>query len=156
MSATPEEKIDYLVHNTACVIRIGTIFCLSSSFVVAGSPSREVPTRTTSYTHLRDAFIRSLQARQQLLRSRGTLSDDTIMSIQSPINKLKTLFPNTPLNKHTPLDILLTPPFPDKPRTLILRDLGVIQDDWVAQEFVLAYFEGDGNSPAVSQFPFVP
>lgn len=74
------------------------------------------------------------------------------MAIQSPINKLKTLFPNTPLTKHTPLDILLTPPFPDKPRTLILRDLGVIQDDWVAQEFVLAYFEGDGNSPAVSKF----
>ena len=72
------------------------------------------------------------------------------MTIQSPINKLKSLFPNTSLKKGTPLDIVLTPPIPAKPRALILRDLGVVQDDWVAQQFMLAYFEGEGNSPAVS------
>ena len=98
----------------------------------------------------RDAFIRSLNARQQLAHQRGTLSSEEQLSVQSPIGKLKTIFPNAPLLKHTPLDLLLAPPDPTGHRTLIVRDLGAIQNDWVAQEVMLAYFEGDGNSPAVS------
>ena len=93
--------------------------------------------------------MRSLQARQHLAVQGGSLSPEEQLVVQSPINKLKSIFPNTPLNKHTPVDILLTPPFPTQPRTLIFRDLGVIQNDWVAQEFMLAYFAGEGNSPAV-------
>ncbi|THH18103.1 hypothetical protein EW146_g2830 [Bondarzewia mesenterica] len=129
-SATADEKIEHIVRNTACVLRI-------------------IPTRNTSYTHLRDAFVRSLQARQQLARQRGTLSPEEQLGIQSPIGKLKTIFPNAPLAKHSPLDILLAPPDLTGPRTLIVRDLGAIQNDWVAREFVLAYFEGGGNSPAL-------
>lgn len=108
-----------------------------------------VPTRNTSYGHLRDGFIRALQARQVLSRQRGELSPEEELAIQSPLRKLKSMFPNTPLTKHSPLDILATAPSAGQPRTLVVRDLGSVQSDWVAREFVLAYFEGKGLSPPV-------
>ena len=108
-----------------------------------------VPTRSTSFSHLRDGFMRAIQGRMTLFRKRGTLSKEEELSIQSPLHKFKTMFPNTPLTKHTPLDILLAPPEPQQPRTLIIRDLGSVQHDWLAKEFFLGYFEGDGISPPV-------
>ena len=93
--------------------------------------------------------MRAMQARQILCRQRGELSPDEELAIQSPLRQLKSMFPNTPLAKHSPLDILATAPG-SKPRTLIVRDLGSVQSDWLAREFVLAYFEGNGISPPVS------
>ncbi|KAI0735453.1 chalcone-flavanone isomerase-domain-containing protein [Earliella scabrosa] len=130
--ATPEEKIEYIVKNSACVLRI-------------------IPTRSTSYSHLRDGFMRALQARQVLGKQRGQLSPEDELAIQSPLRKLKSMFPNTPLAKHTPLDILTTAPSPKQPRTLIVRDLGSVQSEWLAREFVLAYFEGQGLSPPLKK-----
>ncbi|KAI0639134.1 chalcone-flavanone isomerase-domain-containing protein [Trametes polyzona] len=129
--ATPEEKIEYIVRNNACVLRI-------------------IPTRSTSYSHLRDGFMRALQARAVLCKQRGQLTPDEELAIQSPLRKLKSMFPNTPLGKHSPLDVLITEPSAKQPRTLIVRDLGAVQSDWLAREFVLAYFEGKGISPPVS------
>ncbi|KAI0322308.1 chalcone-flavanone isomerase-domain-containing protein [Amylostereum chailletii] len=131
-SASPEEKIEYIIQNTSCVLRI-------------------VPTRNTSYTHLRDAFVRTLQARQQRAHSEGTLSADEQLSVQAPIGKLKTIFPNAPFAKHTPLDILLTAPDSSQPRTLIIRDLGAVPHDWVATQVMLSYFDGHGNSAAMKK-----
>ena len=93
--------------------------------------------------------MRAMQARQILCRQRGELSPDEELAIQSPLRQLKSMFPNTPLAKHSPLDILATAPG-SKPRTLIVRDLGSVQSDWLAREFVPAYFEGKGISPPVS------
>ncbi|KAI6013059.1 chalcone-flavanone isomerase-domain-containing protein [Pisolithus microcarpus] len=134
VAAEPEEKIDHIVRNTTCVIRI-------------------VPTRNTSYTHLRDGFVRALTARVQLEKSRGVLTPETEFAIQSPLRKLKTLFPNAALTKGTPLDVLVTAPTGDnkQPRRLVFRDLGSIESDWVAEQFVLAYFEGDGISPPLKK-----
>ncbi|THV06074.1 hypothetical protein K435DRAFT_744373 [Dendrothele bispora CBS 962.96] len=129
---TPDEKIAEVVRNSACVIRI-------------------VPTRNTSFTHLRDAFIRALNDRMNLGRKSGALSEDEALEAGSPIRKLKTLFPNSPLTKHTPFDIFLSEPVPGKPRALIFRDLGAIENDWVANEFVLHYFEGAGPSPPLKK-----
>ncbi|OJT04791.1 hypothetical protein TRAPUB_4585 [Trametes pubescens] len=126
--ATPDEKIEYIVKNSACVLRI-------------------VPTRSTSYSHLRDGFMRALQARQMLCKKREQLTSEEELAIQSPLRKLKSMFPNTPLGKHSPLDILITAPSPKEPRSLIVRDLGSVQSDWLAREFVLTYFEGKGLSP---------
>ncbi|KAA1468530.1 hypothetical protein DENSPDRAFT_472012 [Dentipellis sp. KUC8613] len=131
-SASPDEKIEHIVRNTSCVLRI-------------------IPTRATSFTHLRDAFIRSLQGRHKLARERGTLTPEEQMAVQSPISRLKTIFPNSPLAKHSPVDLLLTAPDTKQPRSLIVRDLGVVQDDWVGRELMLAYFEGNGNSPALKK-----
>ena len=96
--------------------------------------------------------MRALQARQVLCKQRGELSPDDELAIQSPLRTLKSMFPNTPLAKHSPLDILITAPSanPKEPRALIVRDLGVAQSDWLAREFVLTYFEGKGISPPVS------
>ncbi|KAF8898415.1 chalcone-flavanone isomerase-domain-containing protein [Infundibulicybe gibba] len=127
---SPEEKITHIVNNTGCVVRI-------------------VPTRTTSYTHLRDAFMRALQGRMSLARQSGSMSEEEAQAAASPMRKLKSMFPNSPLEKHTPLDIYLTPPFTDRPRALIFRDMGSIENDWVATELVLHYFAGDGPSPAL-------
>lgn len=130
-SASPDEKIEYIVRNTACVLRI-------------------IPTRSTSYGHLRDGFMRALQARLMLSKQRGSLPQDEETAIQSPLRKFKSMFPNTPLAKHVPLDILLTAPS-SQPRSLIVRDLGSVQSDWLATEFVLAYFEGNGLSPPLKK-----
>ncbi|KAI0670172.1 chalcone-flavanone isomerase-domain-containing protein [Trametes maxima] len=130
--ATPEEKIEYIVKNSACVLRI-------------------IPTRSTSYSHLRDGFMRALQARQVLSKQRSQITPDEELAIQSPLRKLKSMFPNTPLAKHSPLDVLITAPSAKQPRTLIVRDLGSVQSDWLSQEFVLAYFEGKGLSPPLKE-----
>ena len=96
--------------------------------------------------------MRALQARMLLCRQRGTLTKEDELSMQSSLHKFKTMFPNTPLPKHTPLDILLAPAEPHQPRTLIVRDLGSVQHDWLANQFFLAYFEGDGISPPVCSY----
>ncbi|KAG6329688.1 hypothetical protein ID866_9402 [Astraeus odoratus] len=134
ITATPEEKIDHIVRNTACVLRI-------------------VPTRNTSYSHLRDGFTRALTSRVQLAKTSGTLSPEAEFAIQSPLRKLKSLFPTSALTKGTPLDVLVTAPTGDRkrPRTLIFRDLGSVESNWVAEQFVLAYFEGDGISPPLKK-----
>ena len=93
--------------------------------------------------------MRALQARMVLFKSRGQLTADDELAIQSPLRKLKSMFPNSPLPKHQALDILVAPPIPGHPRNLIVRDLGAVQDNWLAEQFVLAYFEGDGLSPPV-------
>lgn len=35
-----------------------------------------VPTRSTSYTHLRDGFVKTMLARVKLAKDRGTLSQE--------------------------------------------------------------------------------
>ena len=95
--------------------------------------------------------MRAITARLSDGRKKGTLTEEQALEISSPIRKLKTLFPNTALTKHSPLDIFLFPPAPGKPRPLIFRDLGAVESDWVGREFVLHYFEGDGVSPPVRQ-----
>ncbi|KAH9982946.1 chalcone-flavanone isomerase-domain-containing protein [Lactifluus volemus] len=134
-STSPEEKVEYIIRNTACLLRI-------------------IPTRNTSYTHLRDAFVRTLQTRQKLAYQAGKLSPDEQLTLQAPIAQLKTLFPNAPFVKGTPLDIVLTPPDPKQRRALIIRDLGVIQNEWVARELIMSYFDAQGNSPALKQSVF--
>ncbi|KAF4623511.1 hypothetical protein D9613_001663 [Agrocybe pediades] len=130
LELSPEEKVRHIVQNTACVIRI-------------------VPTRSTSYTHLRDAFMRALQARLARGIKEGTITEDTAQATSSPLRDLKGLFPNSPLAKHTALDIFLSPPSPSRTRALIFRDLGSVENDWVATEFVLNYFDREAPSPAL-------
>jgi hypothetical protein len=115
------------------------------------SQSNLVPTRSTSYTHLRDAFLRSLHSRLRLALSNSTITREDELRLQTPLRVLKSIFPSTPLAKYTPLDILLSPPSKEgkHERTLLIRDLGAVQNDWIGTEFMLAYFEGDGPSPAV-------
>lgn len=95
--------------------------------------------------------MRALQLRMALGRKNGTLSEEVAQAAGSPMRTLKTLFPNTTLPKHTPLDIYLSAPKQGEPRALVFRDLGGITNDWVATEFVLHYFDGAGTSPPVSQ-----
>ena len=125
-----EDKVRYIVENTACVVRI-------------------VPTRSTSFTHLRDAFMRALQSRLSAGIKDGSLTEEVAVEVASPMRKLKSLFPNSPLTKHTPLDIFLSAPTPNRPRALVFRDLGSVENDWVATELVLNYFDGNGPSPPV-------
>ncbi|KAJ7293228.1 chalcone-flavanone isomerase-domain-containing protein [Mycena rebaudengoi] len=125
---SPDEKIEHIVRNAACLIRI-------------------VPTRTTSYTHLRDAFMRALQGRIVRGQKDGALSDADAATVAAPMRALKTLFPNSPLAKGFPLDIYVPAPVPNQPRPIIFRDLGSVQNGWVATELLLYYFEGKGASP---------
>ncbi|EIW86449.1 hypothetical protein CONPUDRAFT_148537 [Coniophora puteana RWD-64-598 SS2] len=137
MSATKEEKVDYIVRNTACALRI-------------------IPTRQTSYSHLRDGFVRALVGRLQLAKQKDSISAKDEVDAQSPIRKLKTMFPTSSMAKGTPLDVVLTAPSANAevPRSLIFRDLGALESNWVATEFVLAYFEGQGISPPLKKNVF--
>ncbi len=102
--------------------------------------------------------MRATGERMVLGRKKGTLSEEEAVEVGLPLRKLKTLFPNSPLKKHTPLDIFLAPPVPGRQRVLIFRDLGGIESDWLAPEFILHYFENNGVSPPVSliQLEWVP
>ena len=81
------------------------------------------------------------------------MAEELEHAVSSPMRKLKSIFPNSPLSKHTPLDIYLAAPVAGQPRALIFRDMGSIENDWVATEFILHYFEGDGPSPPVCHSP---
>ncbi|KAJ7219181.1 chalcone-flavanone isomerase-domain-containing protein [Mycena pura] len=124
-----DDKLEHIVRNTACLLRI-------------------VPTRNTSYTHLRDAFLRALQGRLVEGQKRGTLSADDAQAVAAPMRAVKTLFPNTSFAKHTPLDVYVPAPVPGQARPLVFRDMGTVQNSWVATELVLYYFAGNGASPA--------
>ena len=154
-SATPEEKIEHIVRNAACVIRI-SVYPSSCSMIVIAESLFPVPTRSTSYSHLRDGFMRALLARMKLSHTRGSITEEEEEGAQSPLRTLKSIFPNTPLAKHTPLDILVTAPpkDPARQRALVIRDMGAVENNWIAREFVLAYFEGAGISPAVGVLSF--
>lgn len=97
--------------------------------------------------------MRSLQGRLKMCKERGSLTEEDEQGVQSPFRTFKSMFPSTPLEKHQPLDILITTPSSD-PRAVIVRDLGAIQNNWIARELVLAYFEGQGLSQKVS-FQFI-
>ncbi|KAF8587288.1 hypothetical protein K439DRAFT_1338370 [Ramaria rubella] len=139
-TASFDEKIRHVVESSSCIIRI-------------------IPTRSTSYSHLRDGFMRALQARMVLQKSRGLLTAAEEAGALSPLLKFKSMFPNTPLTKHTPLDVILIPPTfvankgsqESNERRLIVRDIGAITNNWVSKEFMLAYFEDQGISPAVRE-----
>jgi len=129
---TPEEKVREIVRSSACVARI-------------------VPTRATGYTHLRDAFMRTLQARLVAAKKEGTMTPEAEYELGGPLRKLKSIFPNAPLGKHVPLDMFLSAPVPGQPRFVSFRDLGTVADDWVATELFYHYFDGDGPSPPLKK-----
>ncbi|ELU44507.1 Chalcone domain-containing protein [Rhizoctonia solani AG-1 IA] len=125
---SPEECINLLIQKTSCALRI-------------------VPTRATSYTHLRDGFIRTIQARQALRRKDGSLTTEQEEALHTPLQQFKGLFPTAAFKKHQPLHIVLSSSA-TKPRELRLHQLGTIQDDWLATEFFLAYFHGTISPPS--------
>lgn len=114
-----------------------------------------VPTRSTSFTHLRDAFLRALQSRLSVAIKAGSITEESALAASSSLRKLKGLFPNSTMAKHSSLDIYLSAPTPSRKRTLVLRDMGSIEDDWISTEFALHYFEGASPSPPVSLRPFL-
>lgn len=96
--------------------------------------------------------MRALQARLSRGIQEATITEDIAQAASSPMRTLKGLFPNSPLGKHVPLDIFLAAPVANRPRALIFRDLGSIENDWVATEFVLNYFDKDGPSTPVRTY----
>jgi hypothetical protein len=149
-SASPEEKLEYIVRNTSCVLRISESFCRASLCVIPVTNVFDaVPTRNTTYSHLRDGFVRKLQTRQRVAHQAGELSSEEQLTLQGPISQLRTALPNVPFNKGASLDLMITPPDPKQPRALILRDLGAVQSEWVARELMMSFFDGKGTSVAV-------
>jgi hypothetical protein len=95
--------------------------------------------------------MRALQARLVLAKKLEALTPQEEVDIQSSLRKFKSMFPNSkPLEKHQPLDLLFLAPVNGEPRSVIVRDLGTVQSDWIARELLRAYFHEKGISPAVS------
>jgi len=99
--------------------------------------------------------MRALQARLSEGIKKGKITEETAQAASSPMRTLKSLFPNAPFAKYSPLDIFLAAPMPNRPRSLVFRDLGSIENDWVATELVLNYFDKDGPSPSVRFHAFI-
>ncbi|PVG02288.1 hypothetical protein CPB86DRAFT_751770 [Serendipita vermifera] len=132
-TGTPDEQIEHVVRNTTCALRI-------------------VPVRSTSHTHLRDGFIRAIQARVTLARQSGYLTPEEEDALNQPIQVMKGLFPNVSLPKHKPLHAVLTAPNAiNGSRTLYFPELGRVENAWVANEFFLSYFSGKGISPPMKK-----
>ncbi|KAK7064512.1 p-loop containing nucleoside triphosphate hydrolase protein [Favolaschia claudopus] len=131
-SMSSDEKIEHIIRNSAVLLRL-------------------IPTRSTSYTHLRDAFMRALNARLQEAQKSGTLTQDDALAVAGPMRALKTLFPNTPLAKHASLDLYVPAPVLGQPRPLIVRDLGSVVNNFVSTELVLHYFTGNSPSPKLKK-----
>jgi hypothetical protein len=89
--------------------------------------------------------MRALQGRLVWCKQQGLLTPEEEQNVQSPLRTFKSMFPTTTLSKHEPLDIVITAPSAE-PRTVVVRDLGAVQSDWMARELILAYFEGQGLS----------
>jgi len=98
--------------------------------------------------------MHALLARMKNAHTQGTITAEEETDAQSHLQILNSIFPNTPLAKHTPLDILVTTRSKDPAdqRALIIRGMGSVENNWVAREFLLAYFDGAGLSPAASVF----
>jgi len=95
--------------------------------------------------------MRALQARLVLAKKSEALTPQEELEIQPPLRKFKSMFPNSkPLERHQPLDLLFLAPVVGEPRNVIVRDLGSVQNDWLARELLRAYFHEKGISPAVS------
>ncbi|KAF7322898.1 p-loop containing nucleoside triphosphate hydrolase protein [Mycena chlorophos] len=127
-----DEKIEHIIRNTACLLRL-------------------IPTRqgNTNFQHLRDAFVRMLNARQIEAKKAGTFTEEDALVVAGPIRALKTMFPNSNFAKGAILDLFLPAPVANQPRPLIVRDLGAVQNTWVSTELFLHYFAGKGASPAL-------
>jgi hypothetical protein len=142
--------LEYIVRNTSCVLRLSGSFCRAGLRVFPVTNVFDtVPTRNTTYSHLRDGFVRKLQTRQRVAHQDGELSSEEQLTLQGPISQLRTALPNAPFVKGDSLDLMITPPDPKQSRALILRDLGAVQNEWVARELIMSFFDGKGTSVAV-------
>ncbi|QRV86344.1 chalcone domain-containing protein [Ceratobasidium sp. AG-Ba] len=106
------------------------------------------PTRATSYSHLRDGFIRAIQARQALARKAGKLEVEHEEALHAPLQQFKGLFPTAAFKKHEPMHIVLSSP-KTQPRQLRIPPLGTVKDTWIATEFFRAYFQGTISPPLI-------
>lgn len=64
---------------------------------------------------------------------------------------LRSVFPSNQLSKGTPLVVYSQPSKDDTTRSLVFEGLGEVDNTWVSKEFFMAYFVGEGNSPAVGR-----
>lgn len=81
-----------MIEHTSCVIRIGN--SLFSFFLKKKGSSGDylylhtiVPTRSTSYSHLRDGFMRALQARLSAQKRQRLITDEQEAVCCFPIQK---------------------------------------------------------------------
>ncbi|KAG8911314.1 hypothetical protein FRC00_006716 [Tulasnella sp. 408] len=129
---TPEEKLEYLIRNKSVAVRI-------------------VAVRNTSFHHLRDAYIRTLNARLGVLRkeNKDTLTVEQEDAVQDSLQALKSTFPPSSLPKKVPFYMVLPAPSTSPvTRLLSIPTLnGKIENTWVAEELFRNYFAGDGPSP---------
>ncbi|KAG8954217.1 hypothetical protein FRC04_000438 [Tulasnella sp. 424] len=133
---TPEEKLEYLIRNKAVAVRI-------------------VAVRNTSFHHLRDAYIRALNARLGVQRkeNQNSLTAEQEDTIQDSLQVLKSSFPPSSLAKKVPFYMVLSAPSASfTTRSLLIPTLnGKIENTWVAEELFRNYFTGDGPSPKLKQ-----
>ena len=72
--ASFDEKIEHIISHSTVAVRIGRPF-LDAVYPVPHAQTL-VPVRSTSYQHLRDAFLRSLRVRIHVARKQEDITPD--------------------------------------------------------------------------------
>ncbi|KAJ9479371.1 Altered inheritance of mitochondria protein 18, mitochondrial [Pseudozyma hubeiensis] len=113
---------------------------------------RIVPVRNTDFNHLRDGFIRALQARLKKALKRGEVDAEGERKFQEEIQAVKEAFPRGSVPKGKALDCVVVPK--EKGSGLRFEYDGQVFGEAqgsgfsVARELVLAYFAEQGEISA--------
>lgn len=113
---------------------------------------RIVPVRNTDFNHLRDGFIRALQARLRKALKRGEVDAESEKNFQEEIQAVKEAFPRGSVPKGKALDCVVVPKGNDSGLRFEYdgQVFGEAQGSGfsVARELVLAYFAEQGEISA--------
>ncbi|ODN73653.1 hypothetical protein L202_07201 [Cryptococcus amylolentus CBS 6039] len=108
-----------------------------------GCAVRIVPNRNTDFGHLRDAFVRSLNARQKAMHQEGALSEAEEERLTTSIQSFKAFFPSSVVPKGKSL-VLLRPAEGGIVVEYEGSILGRLDDPWVGKQLMLTYFADNG------------
>ncbi|KAF9520551.1 hypothetical protein BS47DRAFT_1387168 [Hydnum rufescens UP504] len=123
-SASFDERIDTIVKNVTCAIRIGKQSLAFENFGCISSFIKEYNT---------------------IVKEANALTLDQEQALEPPLQELKAVFPLTQLQKHTPLVVYSSPTKnPSDARSLIFEGLGDVKNTWIAEHFFKVYFTGKG------------
>lgn len=132
--------ISALLQASDCAIRIGTSGLPYSQLIA-------VPVRGTDLAHLRDGWVRAIQARQKLARKSASITTEQDEDVTQAVQTLKALFPARSVPKGSAL--ILERSKNGELRILVDGELlGTMRHEWMSRELFAAYFADENTISA--------
>ncbi|CDZ96323.1 Chalcone isomerase [Phaffia rhodozyma] len=105
---------------------------------------RIVPTRNTGFDHLRDGFVRAIQARVKLLSKASQMSESEAEAIESALTPFKAMFPKRSAAKGEEL-LLIRLSSGELVVEFEGEILGKVQEKAIGKLLMIGYFLDDGK-----------